>query len=285
MSDDAEQFGSTYRIPRRRGMDPGTKRLALIAGGLGSALVVLFGVSSLSSHRNGPVPVIEADPSPVRVKPANPGGLQITGLSDEILSGDTDAGTQNDKLLPPPEAPAPQALARVENAEASPPASAAPPTPTAPPASAPPQAAPPAAQPPSSPASSASTPAQAAPEVAPAPAPRPADPGLGANRATVPPRARATTGPTPPAPATAATGTAVQLAAMASEPAARGEWERLSKRMPELLGARRPDVVESERDGHTVFRLRTGGFRDIAEATAFCERVRAKGAGCSIANF
>ncbi|MBO0711200.1 MAG: hypothetical protein J2P47_08000, partial [Acetobacteraceae bacterium] len=169
MSDDAEQFGSTYRIPRRRGMDPGTKRLALIAAGLGGALLVLFGVSGLSGHRAGPVPVIEADPSPVRVKPANPGGLQIAGLSDEILSGDTASGTQNDKLLPPPEAPAPQALARVENAGASPPAAGVTPAPTVPPVSAPPQAAPPRAAPPqaapptaplSLPSTGAGTPAQ-----------------------------------------------------------------------------------------------------------------------------
>jgi len=63
------------------------------------------------------------------------------------------------------------------------------------------------------------------------------------------------------------------------------EWQRLSKRMPDVLAGRRPVVTKTERDGKTYYRLRTGGFGDIAQATAFCEQVRAKGGGCALAGF
>jgi len=85
-----------------------------------------------------------------------------------------------------------------------------------------------------------------------------------------------------PAPAT---GTLVQLAAVDSEEAAQSEWQRLAKRMPDLLGDRRPIVQRSDRDGRTVWRVRTGGFTDPADATAFCARVRVKGGACAIASF
>jgi len=79
--------------------------------------------------------------------------------------------------------------------------------------------------------------------------------------------------------------TRVQLAALASESAAKSEWERLTRRMPDLFGGRQPQVIRTEHDGRTFWRLRTGGFSDTADATLFCERVRAKGAGCSVATF
>src|ERR1700733_3303119 len=61
------------------GVGPGTKRLARIAGGLGATLVLVVGGSSLISQRSAPVPVVQADSRPVRVKPENPGGMQVAG--------------------------------------------------------------------------------------------------------------------------------------------------------------------------------------------------------------
>jgi hypothetical protein len=98
--------------------------------------------------------------------------------------------------------------------------------------------------------------------------------------------------PPTPVPATAlaapprtAQPTEVQLAAVGSEEAARGEWQRLTGHMPELLGGRHPDISRVARDGRTYWRIRLAGFGDVADASAFCERVRAKGGGCSVASF
>ena len=79
----------------------------------------------------------------------------------------------------------------------------------------------------------------------------------------------------------------MQLAAAVSPRRRRKtEWERLAKRMPDLLGQQPAGGFSKiEHDGKTFWRLRTGGFSDIAQATAFCERVRAKGGGCSVADF
>jgi hypothetical protein len=77
----------------------------------------------------------------------------------------------------------------------------------------------------------------------------------------------------------------VQLAALSSEEAARTEWRDLAKRMPGLLNGKQPILTHAERDGHTFWRLRTSGFADIAQARTFCDQVRQKGGGCSVADF
>lgn len=98
------------------------------------------------------------------------------------------------------------------------------------------------------------------------------------------PASAAQIGSKPTAPAVAS-GAQVQLAALQTQDAAMAEWQRLSKRFPDLLGSKQPAISRTERDGKIFWRLRAGGFADVASATAFCGQVRAKGASCSLASF
>ncbi len=106
MSDLNRPEQPVYR-PSRGGMDPATKRLSIIACGIGAVLVALVGGWSLTGHRAGGIPVIEAPTGPMRVKPADPGGMQLMGA--EPPPSTADGGTTS--LAPGPEKPDPQALA------------------------------------------------------------------------------------------------------------------------------------------------------------------------------
>ncbi len=121
---------------------------------------------------------------------------------------------------------------------------------------------------------------------APAPAmtpPPPADTAASPPAVVAPPPPAAPA-PPPPAPASVAkTGTtAVQLAFEPSELAAKHEWARLQKRVPDLLGDRQAIITKVEHAGHPAWRLRTGGFDDSAQATQFCGHLRAKGLACTV---
>jgi hypothetical protein len=264
---------STWRVSRQpRGMDPATKKLALIAAGVGGGLVLLVGLWSAIGHRPAGIPVIAADSRPFRVKPENPGGLQIAGANDEILSGGDTDGETGGKLAPPPETPEPQVLrAQQDAARAAEEAAKAVPAP------------------PPTPAQMASLPAPArtaADQAVHESHPPPVAAALPERRPAPPPPVQHPASAASPAPAHAQPGARqVQLAALVSEDAARTEWQRLARLMPDLFNGRQPAFSKTERDGHVFWRLRTGGFTDTAQATIFCERVRAKGAGCSVASF
>jgi hypothetical protein len=236
-------------------MDPDTRRLMIFAGGLAAVLVVLVGASALMNRHTGEIPVVTADPRPIREKPANPGGMKVDGAENDVFSGGSD--TDGAKLAPQPEAPNPKAL---RTAEAAPPPVIAAPPPVA--------VLPP---PPPEPAAKAAVVASAMP--------KPAVAGSTPNPVVAKPPVAEETHPA------AAHSPMVQLAALATEDAARAEWVLMTKKMPELLNGKQPNFSRIDRDGHAFWRVRTSGFSDVAQAKAFCDHVRAKGGGCSVADF
>ncbi len=241
--------GHAYRTSYRAqtgGADGMTRKLLVAAVVLGGALLAGMGGWALLGHRTAVVPVIEADGRPLRVKPANAGGMQVAGADEQVMG---DQAGRPQAMAPRTEAPAPQAL----RAQLQPPAVAGPDA------------------------------VQAAPA-----GPSPAASSSGASPLPDTPRPAHTAGPAarPASPAGAAAGvTLVQLAAVDTEQGAQAEWQRLARRMPDALGDRRLVLQRAERDGKAVWRVRTGGFADVADATAFCARLRAKGASCTIAAF
>jgi hypothetical protein len=242
----AGRYG-TGQTRHRPGMDPDTRRLMMFAAGLGGVLVLLIAASAMIGHHTGAIPVVTADSSPIRVKPENPGGMKIDGAENDVFSGGSD--TTGAKLAAPAETPDMKAL---RTAAATRPAVVSPPAATD-------------VVPPPPPVS---RPAAAA--AAPVAKPTPAQSRVAAVEAH------------PPASGHPAM---VQLAALTSEEAARNEWQQLAKRMPDLLNGHHPDFSRVERDGHTFWRVRTSGFADVAQARTFCDRVRQKGGGCSVADF
>lgn len=115
------------------------------------------------------------------------------------------------------------------------------------------------------------------PPAAPTPAAVPATPPA-ANGASPAPAQQAARPAAPPA---QAGRVQVQLIAARSEDAARAEWERLTRRAPELAG-RTPVITRFDRPEGALFRLRTGGFADPAAARAFCDGVKARQVECVV---
>jgi len=260
----------------------------MVAGSLGAVVFAWFAGSMWFGGGSAEVPVVQAQPGPMRVKPANPGGLQVPG-ADTIFSSNDGNGV--DKLAPPPQTPDLQALqAPPQQAPAPKPAEAAKlaaATPLPPPAA-------PTAEAEKLPAAAAAlkAPANAAAMTPPVPAAAPKPPAaMAASKRAAPaadgrpPGVVATDHrPTPPAMG-ASHGALVQLGALSSEQSAHEEWSLLAKRLPQFLAGKQPSVSKVEHDGHTYWRLRTGGFADMAQATTFCLRMRAQGASCSVADF
>jgi hypothetical protein len=247
---------ASFRVPRRRaGIDRTTRNMAMVAAGIAALIMLAVAVQALLRPHG--LPVVAAQNGPWREKPANPGGMQVSGAGNAIFNGATPSG--EDKVMPGPETPDLAALARDEHQAATAPQPAAA----------------------SSAAPSAAVPAVKAAMAPPGPAEAPKTAALAppaADRTVAAPAAKLV----PASPAQAAGHSIVQLAALPTEAAARSEWERLAHRMPGLLDHRAPVVTKAEVNGHTWWRLRTGGFASAADARDFCAEVKAKGGGCAV---
>ncbi len=295
-----------------------TRRLLLFAGGLAAVLASLIAASAISGRHSNEIPVIAADTRPIREKPLDPGGMKIDGAENDVFSGGSD--TRNAKLAPPAEAPdvklqhqpAPPltnlqtaqeaaplpAPPRSQRAEAT--ASAQPPpphvaTPAAPVSkplvvtNAPPSGKPTPVKLAELKPATPNVPAAAQGAVSAAvstPAAGPFASAAGAVAGTSPQAASFVARPLADAhPAQSGHQPMVQLAALPSEDAAHNEWQKLVRHMPDLLTSRQPSFQHIERNGHDFWRVRTAGFADLSQARSFCDHVRAKGGGCSVADF
>lgn len=244
------------------GMDAGTKRLALFAGGIGALLVALVGGWSMLGHHPTGIPIIAPPPGPVRVRPLDPGGMQLMGA--QTLSASNAGGAQ--ALAPGPEAPQPAALQAAVDAARK--ADAPPPPKTTP-------------VPPTTRAASTTPPAAITTTTLP-PATSAANTQTEQSNAqpehTVPPLATGAAGPP-------AAGPMVQLAAVDTEAAAHTQWSRFAHQVPALLANRAPVILRVDHAGRIFYRLRVAGFASPAEATAFCAQAKARNVACTLADF
>jgi hypothetical protein len=254
----------------------------------GAAAMVMLGHEPRSP---GEAPLITADTTPVRVRPDDPGGMRVPNLDKAVYDqlaranaprgveqrGAQPGGARVESLLPPPEAPRPLPAPpptlpaqRAALTEGPTPAQAA---------REPEQPAPP-------PQAVRATPPAQGPQAVPPTQPAANQPAAGPAAAPPPqqPQQQAAVAPAVAPAVPAGTGRIqVQLAAVPTEQAAAAEWERLRRRMPDLLGNQRLAVSRGEREGQPFFRVRTGAFADSAAARAFCEQVRTRGGSCFVA--
>jgi hypothetical protein len=247
--------------------------MAVFAGGLWFAYHqgLRNAAVSVPGGSNENVPLIRADERPVKVKPDQPGGMDVPDR-DKLVFTEKPGGPAVEKLLPPAEQPRP--------VPPSPPPQPAPPigamlNPIAPgPVSPPPQTSddtpPKAAKPP--PATATST---AKPPAKPAPEPKaPAETKLAA--APKPP-----TNSAPAAPQTG--GVRVQLGSLRSAEAARDEWNRLKQANPDVLGKLTAVAVRADLGEKGIYyRIQAGPLADTTAADHLCSELKKRNLGCTL---
>jgi cell division septation protein DedD len=288
---DPEQRTGYYREESDEDEPPRPRRLwrigaallvmAAFAGGLWGAYLAGTHYRGSSGETGGDVPLIRADTSPFKLKPQNPGGMQIPDR-DLLIYGAQQP--QVEHLLPPPEQPmarpapppapeppaAPAAAAAGAAAVATSSGAAALALAEAAPGSAPPAAAGSATAP-----AAASSPSQAA--TTPAPDSDPIGERIEQLAA-----AAASPAPTPGSGAKPA-GLRVQLGAVRSAGEARGEWERLRRNNADLLGKLSGVAVRADLgDKGVYYRIQAGPVASPAAADHICSELRQRRLPCII---
>lgn len=234
-----------------------TQLVVLVAVG-GFAAVVWNAYNQGQSNGDAVVPLIQADSTPSKVRPEQPGGMDVPNqdklIYDRLTPGQTPPATI-ERLLPLPESPAarpePMPPPPPQQTESLLPAEIPVPVPTAPVATAnaglepPPIAARPPAAPIAPPARTASLPSATAPM--------------------------------------ASGSVRVQLAAVRSQDAAQKEWTRLRAANKDLLGGLRMTVAQADLgDRGTFYRIQAGPVGDQQAATELCAKLKARNVSCLV---
>lgn len=261
MSGEDDDF--LYRPHRAQGqrLDPAIQRMAIAAGGVSVIVIVVAWIwSGIHPYTFGPPPVVSPPDTPLRVVPADPGGLVVPGANIPIMSGEmNDYGTPH--LAPAGQAPDIAALDQAADLNQPAPAAQA-------------QA--------QTQSAGQGAPAQLAPQQTASTTPSATD-----TPQNVTPAASQT-----PRPGSTATSAAqavgmsvVQLAATNSEDGVLSVWVQLQQKFPDLLKGRQPEIIPAIVNGQSVWRLRIGGFASPDAAKSFCDLLTSKGAACAVAAF
>lgn len=253
--DPSDRAGMGYRrIKRRSGRRLAALLAVVVMAGSASALWLAYRVSSRGAVPDS-VPLIHADTRPTKIRPEEPGGMQIPN-QDRLVFSQLPGQGSVEKLLPPPETPLPRPAPPQDSlAEAAP--SAAPPPPAAPTGPSATALQPPPATPPS--AAMAMTP--------PAPA------------ASPPPQIAVQPNPSPPSPDHR--GYRLQLGSVRTPEGAKQEWDRLKRLNSDLLGAlgfTAERAALGERG--TFYRIQAGPIADSESAERICGELRHRNIGC-----
>jgi cell division septation protein DedD len=232
--------------------------LAIVAVTVGGFTAIVWNAYNQGQQSSGDsvVPLIQADNTPSKVRPEQPGGMDVPNqdklIYDRLTPGQNAPNTI-ERLLPPAESP----VARPQ----------APPPPTPQTESMLPEATP-----------SPRAPAQPSNDlVAPTIAPR--QPSVSTPAA--PPAAVAAI---PPAATTSASGNfRIQLGAVRSQEAAQKEWARLQTANKDLLGKFGLNVSQANLgDRGTFFRIQSGPVGDQKAASELCTKLKARNVSCIV---
>ena len=217
--------------------------MALFTGGLWFAYVQEKRHTG-SDAASGDVPLIRADERPTKVKPDQPGGMEIPDR-DKLIYNPTRKVVEH--LLAPAEKPMPR------------------PAPS------------------SSPTDAARSSTGAMPAASSTPENRPAVTQTAQPQqqaATSPSKAAQA----PSSPSKPAAGTRLQLGSLRSEDAARQEWERIKRKNRDLLGNLSATPVRAELgDKGVYYRIQAGPIADLAAAERICGELKQRNIGCILA--
>lgn len=275
--DDFAEYAGPSRGRWRKYLPAGAALVVLIGFGLVGLYAFDWG-SETDVASNGDVPVIAADPEPVKIKPEEAGGEAVDNQDVTVLNPDAD-GDEPEVLMPPPEVPqpppAPATVTITEPVETETTEEAT--TGTTEGATT--------LEPPPPPATVEAQPALvAAPEPPPAPEPVVVEATPVPEPVAPEPIVEAAAPATDPAPAASATSGAflIQLASIKSSDGATSEWNRLQKEFPDLLGDMALNVQQATVNGTEYFRVQAGPLPNRATADDMCAELKAKSQDCIV---
>lgn len=289
--------------PRRRGL---TSAVVVLVGlGAFGGIIAYAYNQGMRAGTETVAPVLRADTSPTKVRPEQPGGLQVPHqdklVYERLNPATATGGGRVERLLPPPEAPVDRPRPMAE--EELPPEEMEEGTTSGLPSEEealsqfradqpmadmadelPPEE--PVEQPVATQAPTALTaepqPAPVQSQAAAPPAPRPAEPTAAKPEPVKPePPKPEPAKPEPAKPATSGKAR-VQVGAVDAEAKAKAEWARLQKLYPSELGGLSLTVQKVDLGAKGVFHRLQGSGLSEAEAEKICAALKAKGAGCIV---